>query len=88
MVENADRYNVTLTKTKGADQLGLCRSSSHTVSVVTVSVNAVVGQNDGNMLRAYTTYSVTVVAQNDAGNFINSMGSVPFTITTEQTSMW
>ena len=86
-VENADRYTVTLTKTEGASQLGLCPSSSHTVSVDTTSLSVVVGENDDNMLRAYTTYSITVVAESDVWPSGSSTGSETIMFTTTQTSM-
>ena len=93
-VEDADRYKVTFTQTMGDDQLGLCREASHTasVSVATTSASITVGQsvdpNIHDMLRAYTTYSITVVAESDESDRINSQDSVPVTITTAQTSRW
>ena len=78
-VENADRYTVTLSQTMGDDQLGLCREDSHTVSVDTSSLSVVVGQTDDDMLRAYTTYSITVVAESDA--FCSKSGII---VTTNQ----
>ena len=93
-VEDADRYTVTFTQTMGDDQLGLCLSSSHiaSVSVATTSASITVGQDveigDYDMLRAYTTYSITVVAESDVSGRISSEGSVPVTVTTAQTSMW
>ena len=89
-VEDADRYTVTFTQTRGNDQLGLCLGASHTanVSVDTTSASNTVGQDveigDDDMLRAYTTYSITVVAESDER--ISSEGSVPVTVTTAQTS--
>ena len=96
-VEDADRYTVTFTQTMGDDQLGLCTSSSHTASVsvdtttsasITVTVGKDVEIGDDDMLRAYTTYSITVVAESDESDRINSQDSVPVTITTAQTSRW
>ena len=93
-VEDADRYTVTFTQTMGDDQLGLCTSTAHTasVSVATTSASITVRQDveigDDDMLRAYTTYSITVVAESDESEQINSEGSVPVTVTTAQTSMW
>ena len=93
-VEDADRYTVTFIQTMGSDQLGLCLSSSHmaSVSVDTTSASISVGQDveigDDDMLRAYTTYSITVVAESDVSGRISSEGSVPVTVTTAQTSMW
>ena len=63
-VEGADTYTVTFTQTMGDQQLGLC-SAYHSVSVSTEgpSLSVVVGEDD--MLRAFTTYSITVVAVSD-----------------------
>ena len=84
-VENADRYTVTLTSTEGADQLGLCSSFYHTVSVDTTSLSVVVGQQ--NMLRAYTTYSITVIAESDVWPSGSSSDSEPVMATTTQTGI-
>ena len=81
-MENADQYTVTLSQTMGDDQLGLCREDSHTVSVDTSSLSVVVGQTDDDMLRAYTTYSITVVAESD--EFGNSRPSEHVIVTTGQ----
>ena len=81
-VEDADRYTVTLSQTMGDDQLGLCHEDSHTVSVDTSSLIVVVGQTDDDMLRAYTTYSITVVAESDA--FCTKSGIM---VTTNQTGV-
>ena len=86
-VENADIYTVTLTETEGADQRGLCPFSSHTVSVDTTSLSVVVGQNHDDMLRAYTTYSITVVAESDVWPSGSSTGSETIMFTTTQTSI-
>ena len=79
--ENADRYNVTLSKIQGQGQ---CPSDSHTVSVVTFDLSVVVGQTAEDTLRPYTTYSITVRSIN------NTLGSSqpghPVTFTTNQTS--
>ena len=67
-VENADSYTITFTKATGDDQEGLCRDATHTanVSVTTTSATIAVGldvESDvRDMLRAYTTYFITVVA--------------------------
>ena len=81
-VEGADTYTVTFTQTMGDQQLGLC-SDSHTVSVSTEgpSLSVVVGENE--MLRAFTTYSITVAAVSVSGS---SEDSQPMTVTTAQTS--
>ena len=94
-VEDADRYKVTFTQTMGDDQLGLCPSATHTASVsvatttrASISVGRSVDPNIHDMLKAYTTYSITVVAESDEIDRINSQDSVPVTVTTAQTSMW
>lgn len=88
-VEDADRYTVTFTQTRGGDQLGLCTSDSHTATVPanTTSASITVEQDveDDGHLRAYTTYSITVVAASDRGS---SRDSDPIKVTTTQTSMW
>ena len=80
-VEGADTYTVTFTQIVG-DQ-GLC-STSHSVSVSTEdpSLSVVVGEDD--MLRAFTTYSITVAAVSDVSG--SSEDSQPTTATTTQTS--
>ena len=55
-VKGAEKYSVALTQMMGDNQLGLC-SGSHTVSNLSVFVGHT-------MLRAYTTYTVTVTAMN------------------------
>ena len=80
-VEGADTYTVTFTQTMGDQQQGLC-SDSHSVSVSTEgpSLSVVVGEDD--MLRAFTTYSITVVATGDVQG--SSGESQPVTVTTAQ----
>ena len=83
-VEGADTYNVTFTQTMGNEQLGLC-SASHSGSVSTEgpSLSVVVGEDE--MLRAFTTYSITVTAV--LSDLCSSQDSQPVTVTTAQTSM-
>ena len=83
-VENADRYTVTLSQTMGDDQLGLCREDSHTLSVDTSSLSVVVGQTDDDMLRAYTTYSITVAAINKVLGKNQCSGPILVTTTTQK----
>ena len=92
-VEDADIYNITFTKVKGNNQRGLCKSTSHTVtlSVNTTNTSIVarteVGTDgESKMLRAYTTYSITVEAESDVFNI--SYSSVPITFITPQTSIY
>ena len=80
-VEDADRYNVTLSKTLLYPyQRGVCYQGSHVVSVVTSRLSVVVGQTAEDMLRPFTTYSVTVVAENNTSG--SSEPSDPVTFTT------
>lgn len=62
-VPGADAYIVTLSQAAGDEQLGLCRQSSHVVSLNTSSLNVTVGEGSGHTLRPYTTYSVTITAE-------------------------
>ena len=90
-VDDADRYTVTFTTTRGNRQQGLCIFNIHraSVSVDTPSTSASIGVGqmlelpDTTMLRAYTTYSITVVAVNDVTG--SSEDSEPVTVTTAQT---
>ena len=92
-VDDADRYNVTFTKTTTNKQQGLCITDIHItrVSVDAPSISAGIGvgqmlaQDDTTMLRAYTTYSITVVAESDVRG--SSEDSEPITVTTAQISM-
>ena len=83
-VERADTYTVTFTQTMGDEQQGLC-TDSHSVSVSTEgsSLSVVVGEDD--MLRAFTTYSITVTAI--LSDMCSSGDSQPVTVTTTQTSI-
>ena len=90
-VSDAQRYTVTFTQASGDDQQGLCTAGSHEVSVDASSISASIGvgqmldEDDATMLRAYTTYSITVVAESDER--INSGNSQPITHTTVQIGM-
>ena len=64
-VDDADRYTVTLSHITGQDQLGLCPQASRTISVIASSPSVVVEKAEDDMLKAFTTYSVTVVAESD-----------------------
>ena len=79
--ENANRYNVTLSITQGK---GICHQTAHTVSVVTSDLSIVVGQTAEDMLRPYTTYSVTVGADN--GILESTEYGFPVSFTTKQSS--
>ena len=91
-VDDADRYTVTFTKTIGDDQEGLCLPATHLARVsvdapntsASIGVGQMLAGDDPTMLRAYTTYSITVVAESDVTG--SSEDSEPVTVTTEQTS--
>ena len=91
-VSDADRYTVTFTQTSGDDQRGLCIGGTHRVSVDSTSTIAGVGvgkmlsADDTTMLRAYSTYSITVVAVSDLEG--SSEDSKAITLTTAQISKW
>ena len=93
-VDDADRYTVTFTTTTGNRQQGLCITDFHraSVSVDAPSTSASIGVGqmleilDITMLRAYTTYSITVIAESDVTG--SSEDSEPVTVTTNQTSKW
>ena len=95
-VDGADRYNVTFTKTTGNNQQGPCITDIHvahlsvdapsTSLVASIGVGQMLAQHDTTMLRAYTTYSITVVAESDSRG--SSEDSEPVTVITPQTSKW
>ena len=63
-VEDAVKYTVRFTKTKGPmKQQGPCTWDIHTVSVDTSELSVVVDQTSEGMLRPFTTYDVTVIAK-------------------------
>ena len=69
-VDEADRYTITFTQVQGANQEGPCPTGSHTTSLTvnapsTNATLAIGGAGVPDMLRAYTTYEVTVVAVSD-----------------------
>ena len=90
-VSDADRYTVTFRQASGADQQGLC-IGAHRVSVNATSTSASIGvgqmlaADDTTMLRAYTTYSITVVAVSNLTG--SGEDSEAITVTTAQTSEW
>ena len=66
-VGDADSYTVTLSQAQGAEQEGLCSTESHSLTrleIMDTSASVHIGQNVGpsetRMLKAYTTYVVTV----------------------------
>ena len=89
-VDNADRYTVTFTRAIGDEQEGTCTGSTHTASVTvdapstTIDIGENVAPDVDDMLRAYSTYFITVVASNDGGN---SVASEQISILTSQIGM-
>ena len=89
-VENADNYTVTFTQAMGDDQEGLCSALSHTASVsvtttsATIAVGLDVGSSARDMLRAYTTYFITVVAVSDTLGNIDESGTEHTTVQTSK----
>ena len=74
VVNDADRYTVTFTRATEDEQEGTCPDSTHiaTVTVDALSASIDIGESVApdvdDMLRAYSTYFITVVASNDGGN--------------------
>ena len=91
-VEDADYYTVSFSQAVGDGQEGLCRDDSHSASVTanaqtaSIIVGKDVGQYDSSSLRAYTTYSATVVAFSDVWD--RTIGSKAITITTPQRGIY
>ena len=93
-VDDADRYTVTFSTTTGNSQHGPCIFDIHRASVsvdapsssASIGVGEMLAADDTTMLRAYTTYSITVVAESDVTD--SSEDSEPVTVTTAQTSKW
>ena len=91
-VDDADRYTVTFIKNTGNRQQGLCIFDIHRASVsvdapstsASIGVGQMLAQGDTTMLRAYTTYSITVVTESDVQG--SSEDSEPVTVSTAQTS--
>ena len=90
---NADNYTVLFSAAVGDDQEGLCRDELRSASVtvngsnndllnVSIAVEVDVGSNETSSLRAYTTYSATVVAFSDVWG--RTVGSEPITFTAAQ----
>ena len=89
-VENADYYTVSFSQAVGDDQEGLCRDDSHSAHVTvhdptaSIAVREDVGSDETHILRAYTTYSVSVVAFSDMWG--RTVGSEAVSVTTPQRS--
>ena len=90
VVENADYYTVSFSQAVGDDQEGLCRDDFHSASVTvhdptaSIAVREDVGSDETHILRAYNTYSVTVVAFSDVWG--RTVGSEAVNVTTPQRS--
>ena len=75
-VNDADRYTVTFTRATGDEQEGACPMSIHTATVTvdapsitaSIDIGENVDQTVTDMLRAYSTYFIIVVASNGGGN--------------------
>ena len=92
-VEDADYYTVSFSQAVGDYQEGLCRDDPHSANVTVFNTTTVtilfiedLASNETSMLRAYTTYSVTVVAFSDVWG--RTVGSEAVTFTTPQTSQY
>ena len=80
-------YTVQYTKIQGASQLGECKNSTHSGSVSTTdaSTSITVQGSGDDMVRVFTTYSITVTAVT-----VNRNSSAPSTavlVTTAQTGL-
>ena len=85
-VKYADRYTVTFTQAQGMDQEGLCPSVSVNTTTAIIDIGQDVEPSDATMLRAFTTYFITEVAESDVLG--TSVESDPITFTTQQTSSY
>ena len=82
-------YTVQYTQTQGASQLGECKNSTHSGSVSTTSASTsitVQGSGDG-MVKAFTTYSITVTAVSATSALGSSAPSSAVLVTTAQTGL-
>ena len=90
-VDNADRYIVTFSQVEGTDQRGLCPTDSHTASLTvddgstsdSIGIAGDVESTVTDMLRAYTTYEVTVQAVSNRRG--TSQPSIAVEVTSPQT---
>ena len=81
-------YTVQYTKIQGASQLGECKNSTHSGSVSTTdsSTSFTVKGSGDDMVRAFTTYSITLTAVS-VHNFLGSATSTAVLVTTAQTGL-
>ena len=95
-VDDADSYTVTFTRATRADQQGLCPNAGSNMHIATASVDTptttasinvgkLVEEDVTDMLRAFSTYFITVVAVSDAGD--PSEDSDQVTVLTPQIGM-
>ena len=92
-VAGADRYTVTFTRATGPDQEGQCASNSHFASVsvdapastASIDIGEDVKLTVTDMLRAYSTYFITVMAVSNAGGSSEESGQI--SIFTPQTGI-
>ena len=88
-VDDADKYIVTFSQARDDDQQGLC-STSHTPSVTattspaSIDVGQTVDSTTENVLKAYTTYFITVASVSEVSG--RGEDSEPSQHTTIQTS--
>ena len=84
-MEGADYYKVSFRAAVGDDQEGLCRDDSHSASVTvnaytaTIAVEEDVETDETSILRAYTTYLITVEAFCDTDDMVSRSTSIKFT---------
>ena len=84
-----DSYTVQYTQTQGASQLGECKNSTHSGSVSTTSAStSITVQGSGDdMVRTFTTYSITVTAVSVTSFPGSSAPSAAVLVTTAQTGL-
>ena len=81
---DADSYIVQYNKAVGDEQVGLCSNGTHSGSVTTdVPSTSITVEVNGGLLRAFTTYSIVVVAVSEMIG--SSQRSDPVIFTTQQT---
>ena len=82
-------YIVQYTQTQGASQLGECKDSNNSGSVSTTNAStSITVQGSGDdIVRAFTTYSITVTAVSVTSFLGSSAPSVAVLVTTTQTGL-
>ena len=79
-------YTVQYTQTQGASQLVECKNSTHFGSISTTDGStSITVQGSGDMLMAFTTYSITVTAVSVISFLGSSAPSAAVLVTTAQT---